>query len=460
QPRFSATYTESPDTVWRASAGRFTQPPISASVQYLSSSGDNRSVWAATMPLGFYTPFHPIPGISSAQYDLSYERHITGTDMSLKATPFYTWVNQWQQQTFIGAGFVTQVPVGVNRNYGLEFQFSKGDFNREGLSGLFSFTYTNAKVRFEDEGLSTGGTIPNATASINQAIAQYNQLTKAGGGSPCYRAGAAVGCNAKPIKVSGYTFDTIANPYYNQPAQGQLDPNGWYDPYSTAIAPNVFDGSTSYISPAVASLIVNYRHDRWAITPSLQWQAGGFYGNPLDINGYDPRACQTNSGHSGITGVNPLQCNTLSVFATGLGSLGYFYIPNPQTGHFSGINSYENPSLLTGNLQLTYDLSPKIKLTATATDIFHTCFGGTPAPWTAVYQPSPNVCAYIPAGGVLNSTLYPGNFYNGKGITDAKNNGGVITPWTQSYTPGTLNNGGLGQTIAPFNFYINAQVKI
>ena len=39
QPRFSATYTQSPDVVWRVSAGRFTQPPISASVQYLEPLG-------------------------------------------------------------------------------------------------------------------------------------------------------------------------------------------------------------------------------------------------------------------------------------------------------------------------------------------------------------------------------------------------------------------------------------
>ena len=79
-------------------------------------SGDDRSVWNNTMNLGFYSPFHPIPGISSGQYDLSLEQHFRGTDMSFKLTPFYTWVSNWQQQTFIGSGFVTQVPVGVNRN--------------------------------------------------------------------------------------------------------------------------------------------------------------------------------------------------------------------------------------------------------------------------------------------------------------------------------------------------------
>ena len=108
------------------------------------------------MNLGFYSPFHPIPGISSGQYDLSYEQHFRGTDMSFKLTPFYTWVSNWQQQTFIGSGFVTQVPVGVNRNQGVEFQFNKGDFTRNGLSGQLAFTYTNSKVMFQNIPTSHG----------------------------------------------------------------------------------------------------------------------------------------------------------------------------------------------------------------------------------------------------------------------------------------------------------------
>ena len=178
EPRFSGTYTQSPDVVWRVSAGRYTQPPISASVQYLSSSGDERSVWNNTMNLGFYSPFHPIPGISSGQYDLSYEQHFHGTDMSFKLTPFYTWVSNWQQQTFIGSNFATQIPVGVNRNQGVEFQFTKGDFTRNGLSGQLAFTYTNSKVMFQNVPLSTGGIIPNPLTVLNAVISQYNLLTK------------------------------------------------------------------------------------------------------------------------------------------------------------------------------------------------------------------------------------------------------------------------------------------
>jgi hypothetical protein len=461
QPRFSMTFTQSPDVVWRLSAGRFTQPPISASVQYLGASGDDRSVWENTMNLGFYTPFHPIPGISSGQYDLSYEQHFRGTDMSMKITPFYTWVSGWQQQTFIGAGFVTQVPVGVNRNEGVEFQFNKGDFSRNGFSGQLAFTYTDSKVMFQNVPTSTGGTIPNPITALNQVISQYNDLTKAGGGSPCYQAGQAVSCKTPNGKVSS-GFDTILNPYYGQSPQGLLDPGGWYNPYSTAIAPNLNALLGSYISPIVSSLILNYRHDKLAITPSFTFQNGGFYGTPMDTNGVDPRTCTLNSRQTGITKVsphtNPQQCNYLTMNGLGLGQFAYFYIPDPQTGSFY-YDNLQQPSSLVGNLQISYDVSPRIKLTILGASLFHACFGGAAEPWTAANPPSNVTCGYGPAGGAFNSTLYPANFYNGTSINDFAANK-ARTPFTQSYTPANLNNGAIGAGVPPINVYFNAQVKI
>jgi hypothetical protein len=463
EPRFSATFTQSPDVVWRVSAGRYTQPPISASVQYLSASGDDRSVWNNTMNLGFYSPFHPIPGISSGQYDLSYEQHFRGTDMSFKLTPFYTWVSNWQQQTFIGSGFVTQVPVGVNRNQGVEFQFNKGDFTRNGFSGQLAFTYTNSKVQFQNVPTATGGTITNELVALNQAIAQYNGLTKSGGGSPCYQGLVGVPCSKKNTTYQ----DTILNPYYNDPAQGLLNTSGWYNPYSTAIAPNLNGALGSYISPIVSSLILNWRHDKLAITPSFSFQNGGFYGSPLDTNGLDPRACQFNSadnflGMGPITKVspktNPLQCNILSGTGAGVGQFGYFYIPDPQTGSFL-FDNYQQPSSIVGNLQVSYDLSPTIRLTLLGADLFHSCFGGSSAPWTSANPPSNVVCGYVPAGGALNSTLYPANFYNGTGIGDRAANK-ASTPFTQSYIPSGANNAAIGGAAPPINLYFNAAVKI
>jgi hypothetical protein len=461
EPRVSATYTQSPDVVWRLSAGRYTQPPISASVQYLSLSGDDRSVWNNTMALGFYSPFHPIPGISSGQYDLSYEQHFRGTDMSFKLTPFYTWVSDWQQQTFIGAGFVTQVPVGVNRNEGVEFQFNKGDFSRNGLSGLLAFTYTDSKVMFQNVPLVTGGIIPNTIIALNSAISQYNLLTKAGGGSPCYQAGVGVACS-KPNSPSG--FDTILNPYYNQPEQGLLSEGAWYNPYSVAIAPNLNGSVNSYISPYTSALILNWRQGKLAITPSINFQTGGYYGSPLDTEGLDPRTCKTNSLSAGITKVspktNPLQCDYISVTAAGATSYTYLYIPDPQTGAFL-FDNYEQPSSIVGNLQVTYDVSPRIRLTVLGAALFHSCFGGTTAPWTTAYPPNNAICGYTPAGGSLNSTLYPANFYNGTSINDVAANG-ARTPaaFQQSYTPSNLNNGAIGGSAPPINVYFNAQVRI
>ncbi len=461
QPRFSATYTQSPNVVWRVSAGRYTQPPISASVQYLALAGDDTTLWNNMMNLGFYSPFHPIPGISSGQYDISYEQHFKGTDMSMKISPFYTWVSGWQQQTFIGPGFVTQVPVGVNRNQGVEFQFNKGDFSRDGFSGQFAFTYTNSKVQFQNVPLSTGGVVSNTTTTLNQVIAQYNALTKSGGGSPCYQGGFAVSCSEPNGKKVG-GFDTIANPYYNSPAQGLLDPGGWYNPYSTAIAPSLSGALTSYISPEVASLILNYRSGKLAITPSFVYQAGGFYGSPLDINGVDPRTCMLNSATTGVTKVspktNPLQCNYLSATSAGTSLFAYLYVPNPQTGTFA-FGSYQNPNSVAGNLQIAYDLTPKIKLTLLGVSLFHDCFGGSSTPWSQAYQPGNVVCGYLPAGGTLNSSLYPSNFYNGTGINDFAANK-ARTTYQQSYLPSTLNNAALGGGPLPINLYFNATVKI
>ncbi|MBV8149568.1 MAG: TonB-dependent receptor, partial [Candidatus Eremiobacteraeota bacterium] len=467
EPRFSGTYTVNPDTVIRVAAGRFTQPPISASLQYLSLSGDETTIWNSGMNLGFYSPFHPIPGVSAGQYDLSWEQRLKGTDMSFKVTPFYTWVTDWQQQSFVGAGSVTQVPVGVNRDEGVELQFLKGDMARNGLSGIVAFTYTDSKIMFQNIPLLGGSVLPNQIIELNAAIAQYNQLTHAGSPSgankawPCYQAGVGVPCSTPNGKIyAGY--DTIFNPYYNSPAQGLLNEGGWYNPYQLQIAPNLNGSLGSYISPYVAALILNWRHNKFAVTPSLNFQTGGFYGSPLDTEGLDPRTCQLNSAVTGITKVsrktNPLQCNYLWTSGVGVGTFAYLYIPNPQTGSYL-YDNYEQPSSLVGNLQLSYDVTPRIRLMVMGTTLFHACFGGTAAPWTKVYPPGNAICGYAPAGGSLSNTLYPSNFYNGTSMNDYKANG-ARSPWTQSYLPSTFNNGAIGAAVAPINVYFNASVKI
>jgi hypothetical protein len=193
------------------------------------------------------------------------------------------------------------------------------------------------------------------------------------------------------------------------------------------------------------------------------FQAGGYYGGPLDIVGSDPRSCTQNSGATGITKLspktNPLQCNYLTANSPGQGLLGYLYIPDPQTGFFASPGQFQNPSVITANLQLTYDVSPRIKLTVLGANLFHSCFGGTSEPWTSANAPGYAVCGYAAAGGPFNTTIYPSNFYNGTSMFDKKANG-VSPLYTQSYYPTTGNNGALGGAPPPVNVYFNASVKI
>jgi hypothetical protein len=241
------------------------------------------------------------------------------------------------------------------------------------------------------------------------------------------------------------------------PLQGMLNPDGWY-PASIYQLPPAFGpiyGSfaTSYTSPYVSTLLLNWRHDRLAITPSLLFQSGARYGSPMDVAGVDPRVCGENQTVAGVPDANGQYCDYLTM--KGVGATGYLYIPNPQTGSFATFGQYLEPNLLTGNMQVRYDLSPRITVTATAANIFHSCFGGSSTPWSAAFPPSPNYCGYVTNGGE-----YVSNYYNGKSPYDTKANPGAgqIPFMYQSYGPSSSN--GIINTPFPFELFVQAQLKI
>jgi hypothetical protein len=459
-PRYSATYTASPDTVWRFSGGRYVEPPLTAAVQYQNLSGNALSLWANFLGNGFTSPFHALPGETSAQYDVSLERHIRGTDMSFKLSPFYGLTSNWEQQSFIGAGFVTQIPVGRYQNYGLEAALSKGDFNRNGLSGQLSFTYTHAYTQYQS------GIVPNQISTLNQLIGAYNKLTKSGGGAACYQGGVAAPCNSPPKPCafnSTATCTAIANPYYNDAPQGMQDVNGWYPGTIYQLQPSLGPGyavyAQGYASPYVTGLILNYRKNKLAVTPSFQVLAGTNYGSPEDVAGLDPRVCTTNQGTTKVaTTNNPLDCDYRTSQGPGAAlPFGYLYIPNPSSGSFSKIGQYQEPNIAVGNLQVSYDLSNKIKLQATMTNIFHTCWGGSTGPWSSLYSPGSVYCGYNSNSGYVGTTPGKG-WFNGASPQDTKANGVAAYPWqTSPYIPGTGN--GLGGYF-PFSAYFSAQIKI
>ena len=68
---------------------------------------------------------------------------------------------------------------GTERVDGIELEVTKGDFDRDGFSGIFSYTYTNASEMW--------GNYPDSTIGpVNQYIQdvqEFNALTKAGGGA-------------------------------------------------------------------------------------------------------------------------------------------------------------------------------------------------------------------------------------------------------------------------------------
>jgi hypothetical protein len=481
--RVSATYQSDPNTVWRFSAGRYSEPPLTAAVQYYNSSGNNLSQWANFLGFGFLSPFHAIAGESSSQYDFSLEHHFAGSEFSMKLTPFYTYASNWEQQSFIGAGYVTQVPVGVYRSYGVEFALQDGDFAANGLSGEFTFTYTNATLKYQpllgqDQVQQYNSAIGAYNCYIGSYYAantafcnkNYPNLASAGGAAPCYNVSTDTATSCTGATVAGNTCVTtpgncvITNPYYNAAPQGYLDPNGWY-PASQLAQPLYFGSAngiyaTSYSSPYVANLILNWRMGKLAITPNLQYQAGVYYGSPMDVQGVDPLACGKNQGGTGTNTTNsPYNCDYTTAGVAGISPWGYLYIPNPQTGKFASLGQFQEPSVVTGNLQMTYDVSPRLRLMLTAASVFHACFGGTQEPWTTAFPTGPHTCGYAPNGSYVDAQGAPGSGYYVGASPSASTNGVTPLPWElQSYAPNALGNGASGYF--PFNLYVQAQIHL
>lgn len=251
-PRFGMTYTVDPDTVLRLSAGRFAQEPQNYEVEYNSLEPNLAAELIGFLPYGFNTPRHDAGAQFSNNYDFSYERHFKGTDMSLKVTPYYRWATQQLYETVNISTLFGVSPSfngGTERTDGVELEFTKGDFNRNGLSGILSYTYTNAKEKWDNY----AGVPINPVDPYNQDIIEYNQLTGAcvkpanatvlqecGGAaalaslntlgiqpSACYNFGGSTPQIADPTCSQA---TSVINPYFNKAAQPLLDKFGWYDP--------------------------------------------------------------------------------------------------------------------------------------------------------------------------------------------------------------------------------------
>ncbi len=477
QPRFAFTYTVNPNTVVRGSAGRFVEPPNTAYEQYDAQQQDTADLLGSRFyKFGFNTPGHMVSPPASNNYDLSIEQRLKGTDWSYKLTPFYRHTQNQIQNFYLDqkTGFISGLNVGSLTADGVEFQVSKGDFARNGLSGLLSFTYTNAYIKYGT--LANGSTILSQT---NQDIRNYNAYTSycasnpsdqkycAGGttangvvAAPCYTTATATATTftpGTPIANSALCgAGTVANPYWNAHPQAVIDAFQNFVPY------DIFPGGInseydSYNVPYVATFLLNYRHDKFAITPSVQFQTGNRYGAPETTPGFAPEAC---TGTVGSVAGDPryayggsgsaadgTSCATGNALAA---------IPDPYTGQFDLPGSFRNPSQLGVNLQLSYDVSSRITVTATFANIIDTCWGGT-GPGVAALANN-HVCSYSILNSAVGGIAPLGNQYNPGTAAYAAQPSFLKYPYEPTFGSANADS---GYTLTqPFQFFVEAKIKL
>jgi hypothetical protein len=482
EPRFSGTYTQSPDTVWRFSAGAYVNPFNTATVQYLNLSAKAAATFdfQTFFGLGFTTPEHEVQPTTSNNFDLSLERHIRGTDVNFKISPFYRDVTNQTQDAFIGAGFVSAIPTGDEKVFGYEIALQKGDPSRDGLSGQLSYTYTKASMTFNP----IGNTGQNFIDQTNGAVAAYNALTHAGSGttyktsngqtitlgtaSPCYLAGAAdtADCTVTGSTITmtpaGLAAGAVVNPYYFSAAQPYYNTGGSYPVYQTfpAIGGEDADTNMPIVWPNVVAGWLNWKHDRFSITPNFQLiqgysggsNGGAQYGGPLSVIGLDPRSCLANQGNEGVA--NPAYAplpSYIDCFGSNYGE-GFLYIPDPYTGKYDNFGAFENPWLLNVNAQIRYDLSSKVTANLVLSNIYNRCFGGSSTPWSSAFPVGGQVCGYDSNSYFAGTTPGQGFFYGGSPHDTTYN----TTPYTPSsyypYNPLT--------SFLPFSAYLTFTIKL
>ncbi|HEY5095465.1 MAG TPA: TonB-dependent receptor [Candidatus Eremiobacteraceae bacterium] len=435
EPRIGGTYTLNPNNVLRFSYGKYTQAPNTAYEQYNLLQQDLASYDANNFwPIGFTTTTHAIRPPTSNNYDFSWE-HQSG-DMSFKLTPFLRQTKDQIQNFFLDqkTGFVSGLNVGRQTSDGVEFELTKGDFNHNGLSGLLSATYTHSYIAYSPT--QNGGSV---LSTVNLAIQQYNSYTsacagKSGTSDPHALCGTFGGANAIATEDSG-----IANPYFNAPARPLFDLNGNYVPFST-IPGAVEAASGSYETPFAATLVLNFKHDKWAISPQFQFFEGGYYGDPLTGYGVDPASCpQALAGGATITGDPRYKFGGTGAPFDALACTGRIPTPDPVTGNFDNLGAFRAPNQILMHMQFSYDVSPRVALTLNMANIIDQCSGGTTEPWTRFA--SNKVCGYtLPGYGA--PLTFGSNFYN----PGAKFQPMLQYPYQENPTQGVF-NAGLGLKI-------------
>ena len=452
EPRLSGTYTVDPLTVLRASYGVYARAVNTSWLQYDAVNQDLASfIGGNFLTLGYNTPVHDLRPDTSNNYDFSLEHQFRGTDLSFKLTPFYRSTKNQLQPVPIGVGgVVTGFNVGQQVSSGVELAVKKGDFAHDGIAAQLAYTYTRSRIRYEDFPSGT-----NVIDGLNQYVQEYNSYTSAcatvtaknaklcglapGAANPNAAASfAAVGTGG----TADPTLPQTRNPYYGAAPQPLLDRSAEYETYDQI--PQIFTGENGYDTPDVLSLILQYRHARFAFTPSLTFSSGAEYGSPLSYPGYLPNGCAGTGAvaANGTVAADPKSCTGTSAVS----GFPFLIVPDAFTGRFDDLGAFEQPSRLTLNLGASFEATKDVKLSVALTGLVDTCFQRGYA-WD-----DPHVCVYsqLPSGG---AGLGPsGNF-----LPLASTPVALRYP----YAPfnNNLNTGFVGVTI-PIQATFNVQVKL
>ena len=362
QPRLGLTYQAGANDVLRGSYGLYARPPDSRDAAYNTTQQDLASfVGTNLVPYGYMTPQKPIYPDRSWNADASWEHHFANTTTSFKLTPFYRSTQNQLQQFVLNplTGLFGSINDGHQTSTGVEFALSMGNFASNGWAGTLAYTHTRSQIVYTN---FVNGR--NVIDNVNTYITQYNQYTAGCAGL----ATAQCSTNGLPNTLGFQCFTAgvghngacalgdITNPYYSLATQPLLNRSAAYTTYD--LIPSPFAAANGYATPDVASLVVQYKHGPLTVTPSLTYSSGASYGSPLSVPGYAPDTCTAKAG-------------TNTADTTTCGS--FVFIPDQYTNQFDNLGAFKQPSRITLNLQLGYQITPSAKATLTMTGLVDQC---------------------------------------------------------------------------------------
>ena len=227
---------------------------------------------------------------------------------------------------------------------------------------------------------------------LNGYILQYDSFLKGHGGFACYHYENHGGGGTNDCSQNG----VVKNPYYNQPYQNIFSDSAWYPTYDVIPGPSA--AANGYAVPYVVALILNYRHQRFAVTNSWSFGSGAEYGSPTQWPGYFPNSCYRPGASWRMAHANaadPSNCDDG-------GNLPLF-IPDSFTGGYDNLGAFKEPWQLQMGLAFSYDVSPRVTARLNFTNLLDVC-GQRGYAWD-----NPSICVY---GSLPTNFLYAaGNFY-------------------------------------------------